>query len=124
MEESMMKKAAFIFLLVSGFSFTVLAQQDANIRVIQDPMFWKLDLRLTKKQCAEIENVNAAFYSTLMNAMHQSDGNHDVKLSSLLQQRSNSIWDILTSRQKSKWQRIEEARYTVKTARRTKHKFL
>ena len=124
MEKSTMKKSAFILFLVLGFSSSVWAQPDADIRVIQDPMFWKLDLKLTKKQCDEIENVNSAFYSTLINAMSQNGGDNTVKLSSLLQRRSDSIWEILTPRQKSKWQKIEDARYTVKTSRRTKHKFL
>ena len=119
----MMKKTAFICLLLGGFSLSALAQQDAKIHVIQDPMFWKLDLRLTKKQCAEIEDVNATFYSTLINAISEDDGGKAMKLSSLLHERSNSIWDILTPRQKTKWQKIEDARYTVKTSRRTKQKF-
>ena len=116
-------KAAFILLVLISSCLSAFGQHE-DIRVIQDPMFWKLDLRLTKKQCDEIEHVNTAFYSTLIDAMSDKQDHKTVQLSSLLQQRSNSIWDILTSRQKTKWQKIEEARYTVKTARRARIKLL
>lgn len=120
---SIKKKAAFLLIVLVGYAFSAVAQEE-SIRVIQDPMFWKLDLRLTKKQCDEIEHVNADFYSTLINSMSDKQNDKPLELSSLLQQRSDSIWDILTSRQKTKWQKIEEARYSVKTARRTRIKLL
>ena len=70
-------KAAFILLVLVSSCLSAFGQHE-DIRVIQDPMFWKLDLRLTKKQCDEIEHVNTAFYSTLIDAMSDKHRKADV----------------------------------------------
>ena len=124
MSRLMIVRSVWISALLLITSLTVFSQGDDQLRVVNDPLFWRNDLRLTKKQVTEIENANADFYSTLREAMTDQGSNKTVELSSLLLERSNSIWNLLSPRQKAKWLKIEQARYTAKGVRRMRTKFI
>ena len=107
-----MKRFTLILFAFLGITFSIHAQSvDPSIKVVHDPLFWKSDLKLSKKQINEINNANTGFYQSVTEVINDNETGNKKKLESLLQQRSNYIWNLFSSRQKSKWVRIEQARH-------------
>ncbi len=99
-------------------------KDDGEVRVINDPLFWKTDLRLSKHQIAGIDSANAVFYSSLKTVIARDQSERSNDLSALLQTRSTTIWNLLSQRQKAKWRRIEAAKYTAKGTRKFLHRLV
>jgi hypothetical protein len=106
-----MKRLTLILFAFLGIAFSTHAQSvDRSIKVINDPLFWKSDLKLSKKQINQINNANAGFYQSLLEPINENESGNKKRLETLLQRRSNDIWNVFSSRQRSKWIRIEQAR--------------
>jgi hypothetical protein len=65
-------------------------------------------LSYQKKQYATIENINAEFYTSLVQATLSmtSSGQLQIRSSELIKQRSAMIWNVFSFRQKVKWGKI------------------
>jgi hypothetical protein len=105
-----MRTIVFI-LIISCFTGSAFAQNtvDSDTDVMYDPVFWKQDLRLSKEQYFAINEINSEFYTNLLQAAHQVAATGEPLPSTLLNQRKDLIWDLLSARQKSKWKKISKS---------------
>ncbi len=101
-------KVIYPFLFVISFcsALSVNAQHgDGNATPVTfDPLFWGRDLKLTRKQNTEIQEINVDFYNSVYRAVHQEAG--QLKLGDMVKKRSDLIWNVFSSRQKFKWRKI------------------
>lgn len=99
------------FLFVIGFcSVTSINAQSLagnSINVVFDPLFWERDLKLSRKQYWEIQEINVEFYNSVNQALHQESAGHP-NLKEMVKKRSDLIWGVFSSRQKFKWRKIFE----------------
>ena len=105
-----MKTIVFI-LIFSSIAGAAFAQNtdNADSDVMYDPVFWKQDLRLSKEQYFAINEINSEFYTNLLQAAQQVAATGEPLPSTLLNQRKDLIWDLLSPRQKSKWKKISRS---------------
>jgi hypothetical protein len=104
-------------------SFSALASDTPNntasVMFAYDPLFWKHVLHLSKQQATEIEQINFDFYASVK-AIAASGGasrNGRELLQGLTLDRSTRIWNVLSKRQHSKWERIMRNQYASKKMR-------
>lgn len=109
-----MKTAIFSFFVTALFyAVPGWAQQsDASPDFVFDPLFWRDDLKLSSRQCWEIEQINSEFYTSLIdNSRSTNTGDIRARSRELLKTRSNLIWNVFSNRQKVKWKKIGNAYY-------------
>jgi hypothetical protein len=106
-----MKKVLFLmfFLIVLAGPKVFSQNNPSETFVLYDPLFWKQQLKLTAPQRQEIMKINADFYSELLT--ESRDIKNPARLrewsAHLLQERSDKIWHVFSSRQKQKWMKLE-----------------
>src|SRR5437868_5455990 len=106
-----MKKVVFlVFFLVVFVAPGVFSQnKPSQTFVLYDPLFWKQQLKLSAPQRQEIMKINADFYTELLT--ESGDFKNPALLrewsTNLLQQRSDKIWNVFSSRQRHKWLKLE-----------------
>jgi hypothetical protein len=103
-------------------SFSVFADDTpgnaASVAFAYDPLFWKQVLHISKEQATEIEQINIDFYASVKEVASSTgtSGNGRELLQGLTLDRSTRIWNVLSKRQHSKWERIMKNRYALKNA--------
>lgn len=98
----------FIGCLIITAHATAQKKENQKVSVTFDPLFWRSDLKLSKKQYAAIKEINDEFYTSLVKATGHltSPGQSQLISSELIRQRSAMIWNVFSFRQKLKWGKI------------------
>jgi hypothetical protein len=109
MNRSLSSKRAAAILCISLFVVTQGYGEDilSKAKIQFDVMFWKKELRINKAQEQKIRYINKDLYASLYDlSAHRTTGEHQIE--TVVDTWKASIMDVLTVKQKRKWEKIQE----------------
>ena len=108
MNSSFLGKRAAAILCISLFLVTRSYGEDilSKVKIQFDVMFWKKELKINKEQEQKIRYINKDLYASLydLSAHHTTD---EQKIETVVDTWKTSIMDVLTVKQKRKWEKIQ-----------------
>lgn len=109
MNSSFLGKSAAAILCMSLFLVTKSSADDilSKAKIQFDVMFWKKELRINKAQEQQIRYINKDLYASLYDlSSHHITGEQQIE--NVVDTWKASIMDVLTVKQKRKWEKIQE----------------